>query len=691
MKRFLDNKIVTAQFGGISTPILYPQSTEGQIAKGIESMTDAQKSAEIDNAIGNYEKIVSNERSAKSIFIANGLSESDYNSEVSSALSSGSIAKLQFDNLVLNLWPKMQEKNFTFSNFLLIFRKASNRYQSANGISSFFDNFFKVLPDLSKTLGTSDEVVTKAIDFLFSGKSAEEFQQYLMYHMIKSYLLLGKIPDNKQSDIIKATEQLENLRSDVSKEEQEVQNYYAVKAQFLEAHRSFFNQVTEALMDIRKDNFLKLENIMRTGINYDSIRFYMRNMKKGDFNALLRGSFPGLPNQKFPENNQGQSNTRGGHFSDKIRRKVFSQRADINRVTGTPSAPVTTGPITSPRTPTPSGAFQSLYGKFSVNINEFETSLATFKTQVESEINYILNKQSTSPQVGPFSAGNVFQYLQNEEESLKESERIIDLISELISFASDLKNGLKQEVSKTRVEPNEERAQELTLKAADEKFDLFKKDMLSKQLALKFNKVLITRQNDYSEAEDLYNNLKIDMENNVSARPVIAPKAVLAGFRMADILESIAEEFKNIAGNNPLRAEQAMKTARRWENFAKQQRATVFTEIYPAMAQSIGIEATKPSISPSFSLRGAFVDFARNLRFAGKFMDKEVESDKKFRDYWNNLFMQSKDPRPMGDIIEEKPKHGNLTTDEDAKLHKKTMRKFKKPASKKPRFKKDNN
>jgi hypothetical protein len=212
--------------------------------------------------------------------------------------------------------------------------------------------------------------------------------------------------------------------------------------------------------------------------------------------------------------------------------------------------------------------------------------------------------------------------------------------------------------------------------------------MRSKQLGLKFNKVLISRQNEYSEAQDLYEDIKVEMESNVSVRPVLAPKAILAGFKMADILEEIAEEFKNIGSNNPIRAEQAMKTARRWENFAKQQRAHVFTEIYPGMAQSIGIEATKPTISPSFSLRGAFVDLVKNVRLAGKFMDKDVESDKRFRDYWNNLFMQSKDPRPMGDIIEEKPKHGNLTTEEDAKLHKKTMRKFKKPAAK-SRFKKN--
>ena len=690
MKRFLDNKIVIAQFGGVSTPIFDPQSPEGQIGKGIDKMSDPEKAAIIDEAVKKYDNIISNERSSKSIFTANGNTDADYNSEVSAALSRN-ITKLQFDNLIISLWPKMQEKNFTFSNFIVIFRKAADRFRGASGLESFFDNFFKVLPDLSKLLATSDEIISKAMDFLSSGKSADEFQQYLLYQMIRSYALFHKIPENKQADIIKATEQLETLRSDVSVQEQELRNYLNVKAQFLEQHRLYFIQVTEALMDIRKNNFINLIGLMRNGIDENRIQFYFKNLKKGDFNALLTGAQPYLPRDVDNGNAGSQGNTRGGHFSDKLRRKVFASgdnRGDLNRVTNTPYTPVTGGPLTEPRTPTQSGAFSGLYGKFVKEISEFESTILTLSKQVDNEINYIVTKQSTSPQIGPFSAGNVFQYLQDEEQSLNESERIIELISELINFASNLKNDLKQEINKTSVSQPEEKDKEFTKTALDETFDLFKKDMQSKQIGLKFNKVLISRQNEYSEAQDLYDDLKTEMENNVSARPVMAPKAVLAGFRMADILEEIAEEFKAIAGNNPLRAEQAMKTARRWENFAKQQRATVFTEIYPGMAQSIGIEATKPSISPSFSLRGAFVDIARNLRLAGKFMDKEVESDKKFRDYWNNLFMQSKDPRPMGDIIEEKPKHGNLTTEEDAKLHKKTMRKFKKPAAK-SRFKKN--
>jgi len=693
MKRFLDKRIVTAQlFGGATTPIFEPQTPEGQIGKKINNMTDEQKNVIIDNAVKKYDNIIANERSSKSIFKANGSTESDYDSEVSDALTKN-ITKLQFDNLIIELWPKMQEKNFTFSNFLVMFRKAVDRFRGASGLESFFDNFFKLLPDLSKLLATSDEIISKAMDFLDSGKSADEFQQYLLYQMIRSYALFNKIPENKQADIVKATEQLETLRSPVSVREQNLRNYLSIKAQFLEEYSLFFSEVTETLMDIRAGNYINLVGLMRSGINENKIEFYLKNFKKGDFNALLTDSFS-MTSNKGPDGSEPKSG-KTNHVSDKIRRKVFAQyggyRSDINTITNNTfsvAPPAPAAPITPPSTPTQSGALASLYGKFVTQISVFESAILNLSRQVDNEINYIVTKQSTSPQIGPFNAANVFQYLQNENESLDQSDKVIGLIEELISFASNLKNDLNKEIDRTVVSQPEEKDKEFAKTALGEKFDLFKKDMRSKQLGLKFNKVLISRQNEYSEAQDLYENIKIEMESNVSVRPVLAPKAILAGFKMADILEEIAEEFKNIGSNNPIRAEQAMKTARRWENFAKQQRAHVFTEIYPGMAQSIGIEATKPTISPSFSLRGAFVDLVNNVRFAGKFMDKEVESDKRFRDYWNNLFMQSKDPRPMGDIIEEKPKHGNLTTEEDAKLHKKTMRKFKKPAAK-SRFKKN--
>jgi hypothetical protein len=63
-------------------------------------------------------------------------------------------------------------------------------------------------------------------------------------------------------------------------------------------------------------------------------------------------------------------------------------------------------------------------------------------------------------------------------------------------------------------------------------------------------------------------------------------------------------------------------------------------------------------------------------------MDKfEKFSDKEWQDYWDQLMLKSKKPVPWGTIVQEKPKHGDLSSSDDTKLHKKRF--------KKNRFKKD--
>lgn len=711
MKKFLEKKIVTAQDASYLHPYLNPQTPEAKLDLTLDNQTDEQRAQAPDKAAEQIRQNKGNENEAKAIFEQNGFSESQFHTYVSNAFSILNIAPLQYYQFIIGLWPMVRDKNINFKKFLYIFEHIASRYGGGVAeIENFFKSFTSVLPSLEKTLGTSDELIDRAVDFLTSGKSAKDFQDYLLYQALLKYGLFNEVPTDKKSDILKATEVLEKARTSVSPVEQEYFLYLRAKANFLKEMSVVYQDISIALMTMQKRNFADILGTFRRGLNYDDMVYYWTNFRKGMKFGTLQKSIP-FSLSPDPELAGGQPVGEGrkstNYISDQVRRRIFAAPPSTNYsidpvtnsgLTAPPPRATTNLPGTSgvnPVVTTDSEQFSTIYGKFIVQINEFESTTTTLAKRADEEIAYIINKQATSsPQIGPFSSGNVFQYLQDEDESLNESDRVINLIEFIISQASDLKKSLIdkiEEVGQTLTDSKQLRQKETALVAIREKFDLFKKDMRSKQLSLKFNKVLLSRQNEYSEAEDLYNNLKIDMENNVSARPIIAPKAVLAGFKMADILEEIAEEFKAIAGNNPLRQEQAMKTARRWENFAKQQRATVFTEIYPAMAQSIGIEATKPTISPSFSLRGAFVENVINLRTAGKFMDKEVESDKRFRDYWNSLFMQSKDPRPMGDIIEEKPIHGNLTTEEDAKLHKKTMRKFKKPVSKKPRFKKDNN
>ena len=706
MKRFLDKRIVIAQDdkktivdetidaakAGFSLlpPIVDPNSDEGKKSTQIDNLEDSQKGLVTQRAREIVMTNVDNKNEAISIFKNNGKDEYFYEDILEKFYSGLSVPYLQFNQYIIGLWPGMRIKNFSFDKFLQILTIVAQRYKSPEQIDSFFKNFIGVLPNLEKTLGTSDEVIDKAIDFLTNDKGAEELQEYLLYQMLLRYGLYDEIPDNKKSEIFKATETLQKVRQNVGPLEAQVQEYLIKRAEFLQAQNKWFEDNSLVFLSIDYYNMDDVKSRFEKGVDDVSIKFYMENFRKGAAFDLYLMSNPMNPNAT-PSTTTGVpvgGNKKGSNTF--FRRTVLAQGTPQNSANraGYPKLPP--GETTNRETETTdSKSVSEEYGELFILIQQFESTLSRISKSIDEEIKFIIDKQAGSSEVGPFKAGLTFQYLQNEDESIYESDRIIALGDRMILNAKETLNKTKEKfdrfVESKKANITQKNNAETLIK---EKYDLFEKNIRSKQLSLKFNKVLLSNYNEFSETEDLYNSLKIDMENNVSARPIISPKAILAGFKMADILENIADRFKSISVTNPLRSEQAIRTARKWENFAKQMRASVFAEIYPGMAQSLGLEATRPGAFPSFDLRAASVKILDNQRFAGKFMDKEVESDKKFRDYWNNLFMQSLDPRPMGDIIEEKPKHGNLTTEEDAKLHKKTMRKFKKPAAK-SRFKKN--
>jgi Skp family chaperone for outer membrane proteins len=695
MKRFLDKRIVIAQDNlldnipgsDILKPLYDPFSPAGRKAQQIDLQDDKEKGETIRRSELIVRTNADNKSEALGIFKNNNMSEDDFNNWVEDAYNGLNIPNLQFYQYVIGLWPKMRDKNFTFRKFLSILLEVGQRYKSPEQIDTFFKNFISILPNLEKTLGTSDVVIDKAIDFLISGKGAEEFQDYLLYEMLLRYGLYNEIPENKKSEIMKATETLQKARTNLNPAEKRLQAYYIKRAAFLQSRNKWYEDNALVFLSVDFYNMDAVKNIFEKGVDDRTIQYYIDNFRKGAGYNLFEKSSPLSPDT---DGASGKTVGSSAYLFNKMIKvaQEESKPEESDKKAGGKSIPpaVTEDKETES---TDSTAFSRLFGKLYIYIQQFETTLQILTRNIDEEIKLIVDKQASSPAIGPFGANLVFEYLQDDRESLEKADEVIEQANSIIQDAQKTLTAIMNKIDQFPESSPERKAQKSNAKLAiNEKYGLFVKSIRSKQLGLKFNKVLISRQAEYTEVEDLYNNLKIDMENNVSARPIIAPKAILAGFKMADILEGIGEEFKAIAGTNPLRAEQANKTSRKWENFAKQMRATVFTEIYPGMAQSLGIEATKPSIFPSFSLRGASFDILNNQRFAGKFMDKEVESDKKFRDYWNNLFMQSKDPRPMGDIIEEKPKHGNLTTEEDAKLHKKTMRKFKKPAAK-SRFKKN--
>jgi len=703
MKRFLDNKIVTAQEkSGLGqfwddarspfTPV-NPKTEEAKIQNNITKLTDDQRVQLEEQAVTNLGKVIENRKAALSIYVSNGVSEQDYEAELDDVASDYSVPDFQWNQYIIGFWPLMKNKNFSFSKFRELLFQICNRVKSPAQVNDLFTSLVEVLPNLAKTMGTSDEVITKALDFLSKpGKSADDFQKYLLYQMVLRYGLYKEIPEDKRADAITATEKLQQLKSNVTVEENEYLNFLTNKSIFLSEQHLVIKGVTRALMAMQTENYKDLVALYRSGIDWGSLSIWLKLFKEGlKFGTLEQGPFstnsPAAATTGEPVGTQ----TRVNFISDKVKRKIFAQedqsaktKNDILKGMGM-STQSTQEPKQKNLKSTDSSAFQELYGENYKAILFFETIAREKLDFINKNIAYIIDKSASSTPIGPFSANSVFQYLENEEESLKESDRVILLIEDTISQVNDSKITLLDTLD---TENSDEQQQQNAIDAINERFSIFIKEVRSKQLGLKFNKILISKANEYTEAQEAYEKIKIEMENNVSARPIIAPKALVAGFDIAKILEEISKEFALIAASSPLRSEQATKTAERYKIFAMQQRAYVLKEILPNLAATIGLDATKPSFSPSFGLNRESFNIFKNLRLAGKFMDKEVESDKRFRDYWNNLFMQSKDPRPMGDIIEEKPKHGNLTTEEDAKLHKDTMRRFKKPVQKKHRFKK---
>ena len=229
MKRFLEHKIITADLindaKSAFTP-LDPKSYEAKLQNKIFNIPEGDRKKLSDAVIEDiYAKNVDNRKAALSIYTGSGQGEDQYEKDLNTVWDELKIPDVQWNQYIIGLWPMLRDKNFTFNKFKELLLRVVSRLQNPTQVDEAFKSLISVLPNLSKTLGTSDEAITKAMDFLASGKSADEFQQYLLYHMVLKYGLTREIPEDKRTDIIKATETLEKLRSDVTSEEQSYAQY----------------------------------------------------------------------------------------------------------------------------------------------------------------------------------------------------------------------------------------------------------------------------------------------------------------------------------------------------------------------------------------------------------------------------------------------------------------------------------
>lgn len=708
-RKFLDKRIVVSQYRGMTAPITAPDSAEGIIATQIRDMSDPQKKQTVDKAIDNVNANVGEFNDALSIFKANGKSEENFLDE-RRKFEGLSIAHPYFHKLVVTLWPKMLDKRFSFDKFLDLLGVVCNKYSgNINRITKIFEDLLTVLPTVDQKMGSPDKIVEIILDFLMSGQSPENFYNFVIQNMVTQWAYnMGKPVEVNPADAIKLQQTIRNLRNPVSPEEAALQKYYQQKANFDQLTYYVTFRTSEILLLMRQLDMNRIKTQFRNGVFLDSINYWINMLKLGNYRNFSIESTPfGESGGTQGQTSQplGGSGRRGSHA---LKKYIFAQEipgtpsyGPLDRLTptqeyqysqsgtsaagGGPGSAQVPGYRTQPEDSSgdETQKFQELRSKKQAEMDSFANQLEALSRFIDDRIKNIFSKATAeSPQIGPFQANTVFEYLLDTEKSLEEISQVKTKINQYIRKARDDYKSLRPTIENmpgSGITFNN--FKKFALDWLDSKLIDFTRKLELKDLGLDFGKILLTEQNEFAQKQDTYENLKTEMESGRFIKPQIAPIALSVGFEMADILERISDKFKNLASGS-LFQEQAMKTARKWQIFAKQQRNTVMKEIYPALADVIGIDATKPSVAPSFTLSPLSTSassFNKNYRFA-----YELQSNKKVKDYWNSLFMESVNPVPMGDIIVEKPIHGNKSIGEEIKLHKKTMRRFKK----KNRFKK---
>ena len=708
-RKFLDKRIVVSQWRGMTAPFTSPDSQEGIIATQISHMSDPQKRETIDKAVDNVNINVGEFNDALGFFKENGKSEQDF-LNIRNKFENRGIAHPYFHKLIVNLWPKMLDKRFSFVKFLDLLDQVCIRYSgNVSRITKVFEDLLTLLPTIDQKMGSPDKIVELIIDFLLTGSNPEQFYNFVIQNTVTQWAYnMGKPVEVKPADAIKLQQTLRSIRNPITEQEAALRRFYINKAHFDQFTYYASFRTAEILMLMRQLDMARIKTQFRRGVFLDDINFWINLFHLGEYRNLNLETTPFGPSggaqgqAARPLQPRSQSENKKYIFAQDLpgatpplnvldrptpgQESAYSTSGDA--AIGAPSG-VTSHTPAPARTPEDlSGPqakqFQDLISKKQAEMDSFANQLEALSRFIDDRIKNIFSKSTAeSPQIGPFQANTVFEYLLDTEKSMEEISQVKAKIKEYIGKAREDHKSLRPTIANglTGFSGLADKYKKFALDWLDSKLIDFTRKLELKDLGLDFGKILLTEQNEFAQKQDTYENLKTEMESGRFIKPQIAPIALSVGFEMADILERISDKFKNLASRTSFQ-EQAMKTARKWQIFAKQQRNTVMKEIYPALADVIGIDATKPSVTPSFTLSPLSTtasSFNKNYRFA-----YELQSNKKVKDYWNSLFMESVNPVPMGDIIVEKPIHGNKSIGEEIKLHKKTMRRFKK----KNRFKK---
>ena len=686
MRKNLFKKVVISQSGqpadwgdytnSVSSILSLPQEAldkfinygtpEAQLAYKLWKQSPEELNKYIDSIIGKAEKDSENLINAQSLFITNGLN--NYKLEEKSALVFG-VSNATFADLVVKLWPKIEDKGATFGQFEWFLMNAISKFSSNTSlIEKFFDDLIKTVGDLEGMVYTgAKETFWLAKDVLENKMSLAEFKKHIAANAAIKAGLTGKVQSEQEqlkrvSTIQKSSELLTRMKTPLIELRPELYNYYMEKGKLKQATDLWYRELAKLYMEGRAENYKEIKQfLIDNKFDWNSIKGFLRYFQNQSKISDIIESFTAPPAENVRENSDSS--------------KLIRLAAPLT------SPPGGITPAAGQEANKPENPWEKL-------VREYQETLSNYENIINKKMDLAFKKQKSQTSVGPFKADIMRTYLENVKDSKQEAKEILELIEQYKKLATDAKEAHVKTINDDKLSvpglASEKRGylKNLSIKFINENYKLFIKNQERITFEIDMNSVLLDNHVELTKLQQEYQRIKNNMKSHPMISFVLAPKALAIGFRIAEIFLNIYKDIISKLSNVRFARfrEQLELMAEDFKNFYQEAILNAMNEIYPEISKNLGMQAvqSKSPISDYISNPATANSNLRNTRFA-----LEVDSDQKFRDYWNSLFMQSLDPRPMGDIIEEKPKHGNLTTKEDAKLHKKTMSRFKKTRFKK--------
>jgi hypothetical protein len=189
-------------------------------------------------------------------------------------------------------------------------------------------------------------------------------------------------------------------------------------------------------------------------------------------------------------------------------------------------------------------------------------------------------------------------------------------------------------------------------------------DMMKATIVTK--SVILPKVNQIRELKNLFKFSILKMQQVTVGKEAYVGDIIQYGYSLANLFKDISDDYFEKAQNTayaPL-SDVLQQNGIEYNLTAQQYMSEADKAALPGLIERLGRDTTPSGdIASTVALSGVINEMTRFAK------DNSVESDKRFRNYWDSLMMESVDPVELGTIIEEKPKHGDKTIKEEQELH----------------------